>query len=51
VLVQEARKAQPAETQFFMWAIQSLMQREALVVERGLAFRLVVHVAATPPEE
>jgi hypothetical protein len=51
VLVQEARKAQPAETQFFMWAIQSLMQREALVAERGRAFKLVVREAAILPVE
>jgi hypothetical protein len=50
-LVQEERKAQRAETQFFMWAIQSLMQREALVAELGRAFKLVVHEVAILPVE
>jgi hypothetical protein len=50
-LVQEVLKAQQVETQFCMWVIQSLLQREAPEVEHGQACRVVVRAEATLPEE
>jgi hypothetical protein len=51
VLVQEVLKAQPVETQFFMWAIQSLLQLVAPEAERGLALKQVVLAAEIRPVE